>query len=292
MTEPQPQTRPQSESGLESRPESRTITVDFKIRLEDGTIGMSAVVPEGQCNITDLLPALQSLDQSLLSSVEEQLGEAGLKVSCRAGCGACCRQMVPLSLFEAEALAAWIRTLPEATQQTLAGRFHAALTKLSAAGIIDRLTQGNWFAEEESARQLTIDYFFLGVPCPFLVEESCSIHPIRPLVCREYLVTSDPIHCKEPTTLKVAPVPFPLHLAHILNRMGAEIEPGTQGWIPLVFLFAWMESGAHPGRAYSGSGPQVLYEFVRRAQYGEHPKKSDAEKTGDSADQASESLPG
>ncbi len=265
MTEPQPQ----------SGPDAKTVTVDFKIALEDGTIGMSAVVPEGQCTITDLLPVLQSLDMSLLSSVEEQIGEAGLKVSCKAGCGACCRQMVPLSLFEAESLAAWIGTLPEAVRQTLAGRFHAALRKLADAGIIDRLTKERWFAREDSAWTLPMDYFHAGVPCPFLIDESCSIHPIRPLVCREYLVTSDPIHCAAPETLQIAPVPVPLHLAHILDRMGAELEPGTQGWIPLVFLFAWMESGAHPGKSYSGTGPEVLHEFVSRAKYGEHPKKPD-----------------
>ncbi|HEY5241787.1 MAG TPA: YkgJ family cysteine cluster protein [Polyangiaceae bacterium] len=30
------------------------------------------------------------------------------------------------------------------------------------------------------------------VSCPFLEEESCSIHPDRPPICREYLVTSSP----------------------------------------------------------------------------------------------------
>ncbi len=223
-------------------------------------------------------PASRSCNRStcrLLSSVEEQIGEAGLKVSCKAGCGACCRQMVPLSLFEAESLAAWIGTLPEAVRQTLAGRFHAALRKLADAGIIDRLTKERWFAREDSAWTLPMDYFHAGVPCPFLIDESCSIHPIRPLVCREYLVTLRPDPLRRSGDSPVAPVPVPLHLAHILDRMGAELEPGTQGWIPLVFLFAWMESGAHPGKSYSGTGPEVLHEFVSRAKYGEHPKKPD-----------------
>jgi Fe-S-cluster containining protein len=36
------------------------------------------------------------------------------------------------------------------------------------------------------------------MPCPFLEDESCSIHPDRPLVCREYLVTSPAELCAGP----------------------------------------------------------------------------------------------
>ena len=45
--------------------------------------------------------------------------------------------------------------------------------------------------------------------CPFLEEESCSIHPDRPLVCREYLVTSPAELCAGPTQEGVTPVAVP-----------------------------------------------------------------------------------
>jgi hypothetical protein len=57
---------------------------------------------------------------------------------------------------------------------------------------------------------------------------------------------------------------MPLHFSRILNHIGAEIEHDNRGWIPLVFLFAWMKADAHPGDAVSGTGPEVLYEFVKR----------------------------
>jgi hypothetical protein len=171
--------------------------------------------------------------------------------------------MVPLSIFEAEALTNWIRTLPEAHQQQLAQRFHQALLKLKAGGLIERIVTEDWLAETESARQLALDYFYQGVPCPFLEDESCSIHPIRPLICREYLVSSPPEHCADPSELQVDPIRMPLNFSRILNAVGAVVEHDSRGWIPLVFLFAWMESGARPGEAISGPGPQVLYEFVK-----------------------------
>jgi Fe-S-cluster containining protein len=179
--------------------------------------------------------------------------------------------MVPLTIFEAEALSDWIRTLPEARQKELALRFHHALLKIAAAGLIDRMVNENWLAESESARRLALDYFYLRVPCPFLEDESCSIHPFRPLVCREYLVTSPAEHCADPATLQAAPVHLPLRFSRILSALGSEVEGEPRGWIPLIFLFAWMKSGARPGEAIAGNGPEVLYEFVRRISHARNP---------------------
>jgi Fe-S-cluster containining protein len=183
--------------------------------------------------------------------------------------------MVPISIFEAEALATWILTLPEARRQELAKRFDTGLRELGAAGLIDRMVKEDRFSESESARQLAMDYLYARVPCPFLEDESCSIHPIRPFACREYLVTSRPEHCFDPATLKAVPVPLPLYFSRVLNRMGAEVENDSRGWIPLLFLFAWMKAGARPGDAISGDGPQVLYEFVKNLNHGRLPSKTE-----------------
>jgi len=241
-----------------------TVAVEFSIGIGDGTLNATAVVPKGPTTLTQILPVLQSLDDSLVAGVGTQLHGAGLTISCRAGCGACCRQMVPLSIFEAEALADWIRSLPAVRQQELAERFDTALRKLAGAGFIDRMVNEEWLAENESARKLALDYLYQRVACPFLEDESCSIHPIRPLICREYLVTSAPEHCFDPAELKAAPVPLPFHLSRVLNRIGAQLENDSRGWIPLLFLFAWMKAGARPGDGVQGEGPQVLYEVISR----------------------------
>jgi Fe-S-cluster containining protein len=251
-----------------------TVSVEFTVGIGDDQFTATAAVPAGRTNLTQILPVLQSLDNSIIAGVASQLNEAGLSISCKAGCGACCRQMVPLSIFEAEALSTWIRTLPEPHQQELARRCDQALRKLASAGLIDRMVNEDWLAETDSARQLAIDYLYQRIPCPFLEDESCSIHPIRPLVCREYLVTSHPDHCFDPAALKVDPVFLPLNLSRVLNVIGAELEQDSRGWIPLLFLFAWMESGARPGEAIAGDGPQVLYEFVKRIDQAHAPRRS------------------
>ena len=242
-----------------------TVAVEFSIGVGRGKLTATAVVPKGQTNLTAILPILQSLDDSLVAGVSSQLNrETGHVVSCRAGCGACCRQMVPLSIFEAEALAGWIRSLPEVRQQELARRFDEALRKLASAGLIDRMMREEWLTETESGRDLALEYLYQRIACPFLEEESCSIHPIRPLICREYLVTSPAEYCFDPATLMAVPVPLPFHLSKVLNRIGAELENDSRGWIPLLFLFAWMKAGASPGEGVSGEGPEVLYEVISR----------------------------
>jgi Fe-S-cluster containining protein len=245
----------------------QTVTVEFTLPCGDGQISASAVVPAGKTNLTQLLPILQALDDSLIGVVASGLAAAGRPISCKAGCGACCRQLVPITIFEAESLTAWIRTLPEPRQQELAQRFDRTLRTLAASGILDRVVEMGlevWDPENEAHRSLSIDYHYQRVPCPFLVDESCSIHPIRPLSCREYLVTSSPEYCVDPATLQTEMVPLPIRLMPALNQIGAEVEHNTCGWIPLVFLFAWMKANAHPGERFSGTGPEVLDEFLRR----------------------------
>jgi Fe-S-cluster containining protein len=260
-----------------------TVSVEFAVGIGEGKFTATAVVPAGQTNLTQILPVIQSLDDSLIAGVGAQLAEAGRTISCKAGCGACCRQMVPISIFEAEALAAWIRTLPESRRQELAGRFHQALLKLSAAGLIDRMVNEDWLADTDSARQLALEYFYQRVPCPFLEDESCSIHPIRPLVCREYLVSSPAEHCADPVTLQIVPVRLPLNFSRVLNTVGAELEQSIRCWIPLLFLFAWMKGDAHPGDRIAGTGPQVLYEFLKRTSLAHLPSEGAAPSGEDQA---------
>ena len=247
-------------------PVQETVTVKLALGTGDRKFSATAVVPVGHTNLTQLLPVLQSLDDSFISDTVAQLGETGRTISCKAGCAACCRHLVALSAFEAEALSTWIRTLPESRQQELARRFQEALTKVADAGIIDRMAKKGWLTEGDAAARIIHDYFYLRIPCPFLENERCSIYPIRPLICREHLVTSPPDHCADPAKEQIASVYFPANLSGILYAIGAEMERGdSAGWIPLVSLFAWMESGARPGEAISGPGPELLNELVKRS---------------------------
>jgi Fe-S-cluster containining protein len=241
-----------------------TVQVDFTLKVGTGQLQASLPVPAGHVTLTELLPVLQNLTSNIIESAVKIVNDEGYQISCRAGCGACCRQLVPLSIFEAEALAEYIRSLPLEKQKQLEQRFHSTLLALSDTGILNRFDPATWNEDTSETRQLAMDYLSKKVACPFLENESCSIHPIRPLVCREYLVTSPPEFCSAPTPETVVAVPMPVRPSRVLYKLGAYLEKDTHGWVPLVFLFAWMKSGAHPGDAIAGPGPELLHEFVKR----------------------------
>lgn len=243
---------------------SSKVTATFSLPVGGVFLQASAQLPVGHTTLTQLLPIIQNLENIIIGRVAEEAERAGKPISCRAGCGACCRQMVPVSLFEAEALTDWIRTLPQERQAELAERFHRALLALRDAGVIEALVNSEWVLEEERTAQLAIDYFHASVPCPFLEDESCSIHPIRPLACREYLVVSPPALCQDPSIHDVTGVRLPLKLSRVLYTFGQQGEQDPRGWIPLVFLFAWAKSGSRPGELVAGSGERVLTKFLEQ----------------------------
>lgn len=253
---------------------SPTVRATFSLPIGGVYLQASAQLPAGQTTLTQILPVIQSLENAILGKIAEEAAAAGSPISCRAGCGACCRQMVPVSLFEAEALTDWIRSLPEERQEELAGRFHHALSELRDAGVIDKILCDEWVLEQGRTTQLAVDYFHARVACPFLEDESCSIHSIRPLACREYLVTSPPALCEDPSVHDVTGVQLPLKLSRVLHSFGQDLEHDPRGWIPLVFLLAWGKSGARPGDYMAGTGEEVLGRFLERlreinAKYGD-----------------------
>jgi Fe-S-cluster containining protein len=240
-----------------------TIPAEFTFGSDDDQVTATAYIPFGRRNLTQLLPILHSLSESVIESVGSKLSQTGQPISCKAGCGACCRLMVPLNLFEAEALATWICSQPEARQQELAQRFENVLVKLAAAGLVDRMASEDWRVQSDSALKVVNDYFSAQVPCPFLVDESCSIYPIRPLICREYLVTSPAEHCSD-LAMPVTRVKLPLVLTRVLDSIGAELDAAKPGWIPLVFLFDWMKTNTHPGVGVAGFAPMLIAEIINR----------------------------
>ena len=245
-----------------NEPVQQAVKATFSLPIGGTSLQASVQLPAGRTTLTQILPVVQNLENAIVGRVAEEAQAAGSPLSCRAGCGACCRQLVPISLFEAEALTEWLKTLPEDRLAVLRERFHRALTALRDAGVLEGILEGDWMRDDQHTTQVAIDYFHAGVACPFLEDESCSIHPIRPLSCREYLVTSPPELCQDPSVNNVAGVQLPLRLSRAMFAFGQQIEQDRRGWIPLVFLLAWGKSGAKPGEAVAGTGGEVLKKFL------------------------------
>jgi len=110
---------------------------------------------------------------------------------------------------------------------------------------------------QRSDRELSLAYFALRIPCPFLEDESCSIHAERPLVCREYLVTSPPELCAGPAQEGVTPVAVPK-----VSPAARRLQDDKDDWFALALLMDW--SRARPDHAERRSGPEWIERFLKR----------------------------
>lgn len=238
-------------------------TARFALKVRDANLEVSAKLPEGPVRPDVLLPILQNLSDSLSELTIHSASQLGEKLSCREGCGACCRQAVPITPVEARMIAEWLDDQPEERQTVLLERFRQAAARLEEAGIAKRIRERANAVDRETMHELGLQYFALGIACPFLEEERCTIHAIRPLRCREYLVVSPAEHCAHPATKEIVGIKPPVLLSQILARWDTNGDPQPHELIVLAMLDEWM--ARHPAeqdRPHRTS-PELLHEFLR-----------------------------
>ena len=220
------------------------VKVRVGMKVWDNDVEMEMTLPAGSVRLESLLPVFQRIADSLVDLAAERAGEQGGKVSCRKGCGACCRQVVPISAVEARSIGRLVEELPEPRRTEVRARFAKARERLAEAGLLAKLEDTEGF-EESEVKSFGLAYFHLGIPCPFLEEESCSIHSERPISCREYLVTSPAANCADPKPGTIDRVELPGKVWTALARVGSAGPPERfNRWVPLILAPDW--ASAHP----------------------------------------------
>lgn len=230
----------------------RTLRID--IRTRHGALQGNLAVPPGGMRLAELAWNAMALDERLIAMAVKAEAEQGRAVSCAKGCGACCRQAVPVSPAEAWMLADRVAAMPPDRREEVLARFASARDRLAAAGFADRSLSG---ASRNEMERLGLDYFRLGIPCPFLADEACSIHPQRPSACREFLAVSPAAHCSDPGNSPVRNVPTAASLTDALSRVCAAVLGGEPATVPLVLALDWALAHREQG-AMRFDGAQLL----------------------------------
>lgn len=236
-------------------------TADITLSVFGEPLRARITVPTGPTRTADLLPLFRGLADAFVARAEAHVAAEGRTVSCRKGCGACCRQLVPVSEVEARHLRDLVMAMPEPHRTAVRERFAAARERLTQAGLADSLTRPEDVLEDDVAT-LGMRYMALRIPCPFLVDESCSIHGERPIVCREFLVTSPAVHCANPTAETVARVPMPTKVFTALATLDLPSTATKGRWVPLVLALEWAD--AHPEAPPTRSGREIVEAFLAR----------------------------
>jgi Fe-S-cluster containining protein len=230
----------------------------LRLNLPEGEIEAYFDASDGPLRLMDL--AAKVLE---LSSITARLGEQaaarnGVAVSCAAGCGACCRQLVPLSPPEAALIHQLVEGMHEPRRSAVRARFDKAVRQLAQVGLLEALRAGSdplLYAYGES-------YFRLGIPCPFLEDESCSIYDVRPSRCREYLVFTPPAHCADPYHYPIGRLPVTLLLNEALTWLWAAMSQRSPRLVALPLALEFSE--AEGVQRFIAADPDAMLTHLTR----------------------------
>lgn len=253
------------------------ITGNVVLRVSGEPVEMAMTVPAFKIKPQRMLPIFQEMSSAVVGLSVNAIESEGQQISCKAGCGACCRQAVPISEVEAYQISELVESMEEPRRTEVRRRFAEAL---------DHFTKMKWFDELIDLQDMAYEnvpgfspkrymetvtkYFREGVPCPFLEDESCSIHPVRPLVCREYLVTSPAENCQAPTAETIQKVPIIMKPSRAMLSVGR--TKNSEGMSSLMLIEALDFVERHPDEFEEKTGQEWAGEFFEKLTKNEIPE--------------------
>jgi Fe-S-cluster containining protein len=116
-------------------------TASLDLSVAGKRLKIEVSVPEAPVRAHQLLPLFRSLADSFVGLAVDSAEAAGAKISCRKGCGACCRQLVPISETEARQLTEMVAGMPEPRRSEILSRFQSARRRLEETGLLNRLLE-------------------------------------------------------------------------------------------------------------------------------------------------------
>jgi Fe-S-cluster containining protein len=223
--------------------EVKEITIN--IETPDGKLPPAKVrIPNVPMRLANLVPPMQQLCSGVVGLTVKREIALGSTISCHKGCGVCCCQLVPLSAPEAFFLYDYVNLLPYKQRCEIMSRFSAIKDAMKSVGLIEKLEK---LEDTSEHKALAFDYFKLGMPCPFLEDESCSIHSIRPLACREYNVISSPELCIDPFNNDILRIKVPRNMTTATAMLAAEVCGVPPALIPMTLALEWAVENENVG---------------------------------------------
>jgi Fe-S-cluster containining protein len=244
----------------------------INLALYGRPVELNLLLPAERVKPTRMLPVLQNITNKFMDAAVEAFVGKDHEISCRAGCGACCRQPVPLAKFETYYLAELVERLPEPRRTQIKQRFDAACEHLEKIDWFGRLEKALDRPDDKNElKKLALEYFSQGIACPFLEAESCSIHPDRPLSCREYLVTSPPENCQSPTPETIDEIELKFKISEVVRRLWKTADAADNRFVTMIYALEWAKK--NPDEFDEKTGEQWLKEFFNHLSTGEKPAK-------------------
>ncbi len=175
-----------------------------------------------------------NLDKQSVDMLRESRadGRSETRPACGRGCAACCHQLVPLTMIEAQRIAEFLQRLPRPERRDMIKAVDRQSQKFAA-----------WVATRPPGdvqdRIVNADYLRQRIPCPFLGKEmECRIYPVRPLICRGHHALGTNANCQngDKPIRSIAALDRATEAAMAsARRLTAELGVATQGGLMSTF---------------------------------------------------------
>ena len=258
--------------------ENEWVSGQITLSMNGAQIEMQMTVPAKPVKPMRMLPIFQAMASSFVDTSIEEIEAQGKKISCKAGCGACCRQAVPLAEIEAYQIAELVENMEEPRRSEIKQKFAEACRHFHETNWFERMDEYSKLSHEER-QTVVLEYFYDGIPCPFLENESCSIHAVRPLACREYLVTSPAENCAKPSADTVDLVKLMVQPSKILRETARSENLQKINFVPLIRALEWARD--FPEKMPEKKGTEWVTDFVEKLTGGETETETEESQTVD-----------
>jgi Fe-S-cluster containining protein len=219
-------------------PEMHIIKV--MVETPDGALPPAEVAISNEpLRLADLVDAIHELTSGVVALAVARAAQEGRTLSCKAGCGVCCCQLVPLAPAESFYIVDRLLALPSAERRPILERFQANKARLAETGLLGQIYS---LGETDDNNRVACAYFEQRLPCPFLVNQSCSIHAWRPIACREYNVSSSSLLCADPFRNAVVAIKLHRRMSAGLALFCAQAAGLPVGLVPMPLLFDYYEA--------------------------------------------------
>jgi Fe-S-cluster containining protein len=231
---------------------------DAKIHLE--VFGQTRIVDTrvrvgDDATLLDLWPTARDISREITQASIESATSEGRSISCKPGCAACCRHLAPISTLEATSLFDVVHRMPDERRARVRARFADAVKTMEDAGLVDRDAPKGHRAlrsrETDPKAQwddVSRRYWSLQIACPFLEDEACIVYDDRPMVCREYHVTTPVAYC-DTFDARTRGIDRPVRMSEVLAGTVGRVAGLDDKCIPLALSFEWAEAHGESMRA-------------------------------------------
>jgi len=257
--------------------ENDWVTGKVSFTVEGRPLEMQMTVPAKPVKPHRMLPIFQQMANAFVDVGVEVVEAEGKKISCKAGCGACCRQAVPIAETEIYQIAELVEAMDEPRRGEIKRRFAMAVEHFQKLNWFERMRElvesSKTRTREEATKELekvAMQYFYEGIPCPFLENESCSIHDARPLSCREYLVTSPAENCSNPSADTINKIDLLMKPSRALRQFARTQNFVELGFLPLIRALELAEKS--PENFVEKTGERWMADFFQHLTRSEIPK--------------------